>query len=203
MGNWPWAASWAEIDWELTLTVLAAWVQALGALGALAVAITIDKNSARRLERDRAVQAGQLREDRLREARDIQNARIFGMQHAQAALGHSVREARIAAQSTPFETTELSKDAVRKLVAAETVLDYHLRQTVEVEHSVLAALVRAVDIFRDAKKFALNRSIWSNSRMAEQYAEQLLGLSEQLQQLLEDVYRERAFEEFHADSATG
>lgn len=142
----PWAGNWCAVDWPTTLQVGAAIVQALGALLALYVAISIDRRAATRLRADRQAEWDRQRQEREAALREAQDARIEAIENARVAL--VVTATWYKEQTDPSQPLRPPVELVQSLETNRDVLKYYLSSP----EPLPAALVQAVAFAHHALK---------------------------------------------------
>jgi hypothetical protein len=122
--------------WDQTT---AAWVQALGALGAMAVVFLIDNRAAARLRKDRADEALQRRRERQEAISRSEHARLSAIFYGSQAFARAAGVMRM--QGAALNETAALPPAMRQRIrGAEGAINALLAQPGEVVPEVVVAL---------------------------------------------------------------
>lgn len=156
MTNLPWATNWEAIDWPVTGTVWAAWVQAIGSVVAIWAVHRIDRRSAERAERQREA-----------DARAGERARWAAIRELRASVQLVIDE--LSGMDFTFGPVAVSGSARQICQAARQAVKHFLNSSTAMPPAVVAALVQAsekssalemaMDVFRFANDGERSRQL--------------------------------------------
>ncbi|MBJ7412510.1 MAG: hypothetical protein JHD15_19425 [Phenylobacterium sp.] len=160
----------------------AAWVQAFGSVGAILVAVWVDRAASERLRKDREAEWAKQRQDREAAVRDMNGARVV-----------AVRNLRDLCRSADHHLKGwdgqgdyvLPGDTQRAITAARTVIVHRLQRPGEIDGSVIALLALA-----DQEGVALHGpnlfGVMRTNRDRDERRRLFTAVAEKLDGLLED-----------------
>lgn len=179
------------------IVVGSAAAQAVGTLGALAIAILIDRNAGERLRKDRAEEWARQRKERDEAAQQVTNARVYAIVNARIALegaAHNLRNLDM----TSTVRARLSTVDKQNIISRAAALSFHMRQTAEVDPNLLAALTLAEQEMGNWRATALNDQSFTSPSDRDAFVTRLRNGGSELKGILDEY--QRLEEQFELDN---